>query len=249
MSSEDFTTAYAPDRIGRPWGYRSTDYATGAHRGQDIRQTDPTGSYSIPTSVVAISDGTVDYIGRPSTALGPTIRIRRDGGGYEFHSHTIATVPTGTHTTAGTVLGRNAHLDENPGQIDGVHDHIVFSDYSDGAWNTVRPTLDPYPIITRRLKEIDMPLNPDTDYDAFAYMLHRALKWDVRDGDRVGADAKNGRTIWDRFGQIDATTAAIDRGKPDATAAVIDYDKLAAALAKQGIAASVADELAQRLKS
>lgn len=237
MSSEDFTTAYAPDRIGRPWGYRSSDYATGAHRGLDVRRTDPTGSYSIPTSVVAISDGTVDYIGRPSSALGPTIRIRRDSGGYEFHSHTVASVGVGATTTAGTILGRNAHLDENPGQIDGVHDHIVFSDYADGAWNTSRPTTNPLPIITARLQEVDMALNPQTDYDAFAYMLHRALKWDVRDGDKVGADSNNGRTIWDRFGKLDAT------------AAVIDYDKLAAALAKQGIAASVADELAQRLKS
>ena len=43
---------------------------------------------------------------------------------------------------------------------------------------------------------------------------------------------------------------AIDQLRKDLTGpAQIDYDKLAAALAKQGIAASVADELAQRLKS
>lgn len=233
MSHEKFLEAYAPDRIGRPWGYPSDDYKTGYHRGGDYRKLSDDESYSVEAEVVAISDGTVDYIGRPSDALGPTIRIRRDRGGYEFHSHSIAGLGVGTTTTAGTILGRNAHLDETPGQISGMHDHIVFSDYADGAWNTDRPTEDPQPIIDARLKEIDMPLNPETDYDAFAYMLHRALKWDVRDGDQVGATAANGRTIWDRLGQAPAVT--------------VDYNKLAAAIAQQGVAENVADVLAKRL--
>lgn len=85
----------------------------------------------------------------------------------------------------------------------------------------------------------DMPLNAETDYDAFKQMLHRALKWDVRDGDAPGADWTLGRTLWDRLGAIET---AIKSG-----AVTIDYDKLAASLAEQGVAREVADELARRL--
>lgn len=151
MSIETFRRAYAPERIGRAWGFRSTDYATGRHRGLDVRKQNAEKTASVETDVIAISDGVVDYIGRPSDALGPTIRIRRDDGGYEFHSHTIADVTVGTRTTAGTRLGRNARMSERPGLIFGVHDHVVFSDYADGAWNTNRSTHDPYPFILRAL--------------------------------------------------------------------------------------------------
>lgn len=202
MSHENFLRAYAPERIGRPWGYRSDDYATGYHRGGDYRKLSADESHSVETEVVAISDGVVDYVGRPNDQLGPTIRIRRDQGGYEFHGHSIAGMGVGTRTTAGTVLGRNAHLDERPGNVSGMHDHIVFSDYADGAWNTDRPTLDPQPIIDTRMKEIDMPLNAETDYAAFSYMLQRALKWDVR-RDGLGADAKLGPSVFDMLGAAD----------------------------------------------
>lgn len=143
MSADAFRRAYADDRIGRPWGFKSTDYAGGYHRGLDVRERNKAGTASIVTDVVAISDGVVDYVGRPNDLLGPTVRIKRDDGGYEFHSHTIASVKVGTGTTTGTVLGRNARLTEKPGLIDGVHDHIVFSDHSDGAWRTSRATHDP----------------------------------------------------------------------------------------------------------
>lgn len=149
-----FQEAYAPDRIGRPWGFRSSDYAGGSHRGQDVRKVHESGDYSVETDVVAISDGVVDYVGRPNGSLGPTVRIRRDKGGYEFHSHTVASVSVGTRTTDGTRLGRNARMSEAPGLIRGVHDHIVFSDYSDGAWNTNRPTHDPMRFITEKLTAV-----------------------------------------------------------------------------------------------
>jgi hypothetical protein len=96
------------------------------------------------------------------------------------------------------------------------------------------------PIIPGLLEE-DMPLNADADYEAFKQMLYRALKWDVRDGDKgAGADAKLGMTLWDRLGAIGNAVKA-------PAAPVIDYDKLAAALASQGLPARVADELAKRL--
>lgn len=149
-----FQEAYAPDRIGRPWGFRSNDYAGGYHRGQDVRKVHESGDYSVETDVIAVSDGVVDYVGRPNNSLGPTVRIRRDKGGYEFHSHTIASVSVGARTTAGTRLGRNARLSEAPGLIKGVHDHVVFSDYADGAWNTSRPTHDPMPFIREKLEAV-----------------------------------------------------------------------------------------------
>lgn len=151
MSIEAFRRAYAPERIGREWGFRSNDYATGRHRGLDVREQNEQRTASVETDVIAISPGVVDYIGRPSDALGPTVRIRRDAGGYEFHSHTIADIKNGTRTSPGTRLGRNARMSEKPGLIFGVHDHVVFSDYADGAWNTSRPTHDPYPFILRAL--------------------------------------------------------------------------------------------------
>lgn len=150
---EAFRRAYAADRIGRAWMVPSKDYAGGYHRGLDVREVHPSGNYSVVTDVIAISNGVVDYIGRPNTLLGPTIRIKRDEGGYEFHSHSIATATTGTRTTAGTRLGRNARMNEKPGQVGGVHDHIVVSDHADGAWNTSRPTRDPLPIIRAVLAE------------------------------------------------------------------------------------------------
>lgn len=146
--------AYAPERFGREWGYRSSDYAGGYHRGQDVRKVHESGDYSVETDVIAISGGVVDYVGRPNTLLGPTIRIRRDQGGYEFHSHTMPAVTVGTRTPPGARLGRNARMSEAPGLIFGVHDHIVFSDYADGAWNTDRPTYDPAPFIHAALAAV-----------------------------------------------------------------------------------------------
>lgn len=176
MSIEAFRRAYAPERIGREWGFRSSDYASGRHRGLDVRLVHSSGDYSIETDVIAISDGVVDYVGRPNNSLGPTLRIRRDGGGYEFHSHTIADVSVGTRTTAGTRLGRNARMSERPGLIFGVHDHVVFSDYADGAWNTDRPTRDPYPIIVNRLAAVAAsdarPLPPSPQEDTMTVSIN-----------------------------------------------------------------------------
>lgn len=219
MSTEAFKKAYAPDRIGRPWGYKSNDYTGGYHRGLDVREVHPSGNYSVVTEVIAISDGFVDYVGRPSTALGPTVRIRRDAGGYEFHSHTVYYARVGQRTTAGTLLGRNATLSERPGLIAGVHDHIVFSDFADGAWNTSRATKDPYPFIQSALASLSggggKPFNPEEDdmgtidnteenYQTMAAFLQRALKWDVRDGsDGTGA------TMWDRLGNLGDRVIAV----------------------------------------
>lgn len=167
MSVDAFRRAYADDRIGRAWGFRSSDYAGGRHRGLDVREVHESGGCSIVTDVVAISDGVVDYVGRPNSLLGPTVRIRRADGGYEFHSHTVPAVTVGTRTTPGTVLGRNAALNERPGQISGVHDHIVFSDHADGAWNTSRETYDPLPFIRNAAAGLagtgSRPLNPQED--------------------------------------------------------------------------------------
>lgn len=79
----------------------------------------------------------------------------------------------------------------------------------------------------------DMPLNADTDYPAFSYMLWRALKWDVRDGaNGPGADAALGSTMWDRFGRVDNAIATIELPTGGGS---LDYDELAKSLVEQGI--------------
>lgn len=125
-------------------------------------------------------------------------------------------------------------IDPTPDRVRRLSAAGLVRPYEYEPWHWQVANVYAYPLV----KEIpDMALNAATDYEAFKTMLHRALKWDVRDGDKAGADAKLGMTLWDRLGAI----------RNAQTATPIDYDKLAAALAKQGIAGAVADELAKRL--
>lgn len=88
----------------------------------------------------------------------------------------------------------------------------------------------------------DMALDPKRDYEAFKYMLDRALRWDVREN-APGGGAENGLTIWNKLNQIAALastgTASID--PKDIAAAIAD------ALPDE-LAAEVVSELAERLK-
>lgn len=150
--------AYAPERFGREWGYRSSDYAGGRHRGLDIRKQNEDQTASVVTDVVAIHDAVVDRVFRPNNKVGLTVVLDRGRGvrgRYEFHSHTADPgVYPGQAVHAGDRLARNAAMWENPGQISGSHDHIVISDYADGAWNTDRPTYDPAPFIHAALAAV-----------------------------------------------------------------------------------------------
>lgn len=147
--------AYAPERLGRPWGFKSSDYAGGYHRGLDVRKQNAGRTASIVTDVIAIHSGTVTYVGRPNKSLELTIVIDRGEGvkgRYESHSHSAdASVKVGDRVEGGDRLARNARMNERPGQIRGVHDHVVISDWVDGAWNTRRATYDPMPFIEAAL--------------------------------------------------------------------------------------------------
>lgn len=144
--SADIT--YAPDRIGYRYRVPDPAYSKGYHRGQDVRERGRRGS--IITDVDAIDDGRVVYVGRPNDLLGLTVVIDtgRDQGRYESHSHMAGVVVSvGQQVESGQRLGRNAAMDENPGKVDGVHDHITITDAYNGAWMTWMDEYDPLPFI------------------------------------------------------------------------------------------------------
>lgn len=153
--SEALRAAYAPERLGREWGYRDAVYATGRHRGLDVRKQNDRRTASVITDVIAIHRGRVVYVGRPNKSVELTVVIDRGEGvrgRFEFHSHCADPgVWPGAEVRPGDRLARNAGMNERPGLIDGSHDHIVISDWSDGAWNTNRPTYDPAPFIRAAL--------------------------------------------------------------------------------------------------
>lgn len=139
---------YAPDRIGYRYHVPDTAYEKGYHRGQDVRERGRRGS--IITDVDAIDDGRVVYVGRPNDLLGLTVVIDtgREQGRYESHSHMAGVVVSvGQQVQSGQRLGRNAAMDENPGMVDGVHDHITITDAYNGAWMTWMDECDPLPFI------------------------------------------------------------------------------------------------------
>jgi len=145
--------AYGDDRLGRPYKYWDRDVYTmkGYHRAQDIRKQNERKTASVVSDVVSLSAGKVVYIGRPNELLELTIVVdtgRRGRGRYESHSHNAEpVVKKGQKVAAGERLARNADSDEKPGTAwGGPHDHLVISNYIDGAWKN-RPEYDPLPFI------------------------------------------------------------------------------------------------------
>lgn len=152
---ETLAEVYGDDRWGRAYGYKDPIYSGGWHRGQDIRKQVPSGAYSISHDVLALTSGTIVQVTR-KTKIGLTIVIDRGAGParYEFHSHLRnAKVKIGDRVKPGQKIAETALAHENPGTSwGGPHDHVVFSDYSDGSWNTARPVIDPRPIIREARK-------------------------------------------------------------------------------------------------
>lgn len=147
---------YAPARSGLPYGVRHPRYTLkGYHRGWDWRRQNQAQTASVETDVAAIDDGKVVFVGapvkdprHPRALVGPIVVIDtgRKKGRYESHSHTIASVKFGDIVESGSRLGRNARMNEHPGLIDGVHDHITITDTIDGAWMK-RTDYNPMPYI------------------------------------------------------------------------------------------------------
>lgn len=224
--SQGWHKAHQAVDYATPWGTAFTAPAAGVyeHLGGSLNYTtDPTdaGLYG----QVRLSDG------RRIIVCHLSRHIAAHGARVEADETVIAATGNSGHVVPRPTVA-NPH--------NGSHMHTYGLTATGSRWNW---TLDAQPAGGNSRpfpEETDMPLDAQKDYEAFKTMLHRALKWDVRDGNQAGADAKNGMTLWDKLGQI--------LNKPT-SAAAIDYDKLAAALAQQGVAHAVADELAQRLKS
>ncbi|SDG21357.1 M23 family metallopeptidase [Microbacterium sp. 77mftsu3.1] len=165
----DLAEVYGPARTSsNVFWKKSSRYSGGYHRGADYREQNASKTASVVTDVVAILDGTVVYAGTaPGGALGGTVVIKGRyllRTVYEFHSHTLPAVKVGDKVRSGQRLGRNASWGDDekwtgrrvkrPGLSitwDGMHDHLVFSYYSDGAWNTSRKVIDPVPFIRRAI--------------------------------------------------------------------------------------------------
>ncbi len=164
----DLATVYGPARTSSNTFWKvSSRYSGGRHRGADYREQNESKTASVVTDVVAILDGTVVHASpAPGGALGGTVVIRgRDADGdvvYESHSHAVPSVKVSDKVKSGQRLGRNASWSDAakwtgrrvklpflPITWAGIHDHVVFSRYSDGAWNTSRKVLDPVPFIKR----------------------------------------------------------------------------------------------------
>lgn len=162
--AKNLVECYASERWGRAYGYKDPIYAGGWHRGQDIRKQNSTRAYSVSHDSITICGGKVVYVGRPNGKIELTIVIDtgRSKGRYEFHSHQAgAVVKVGDRVAAGEKIARTALSHEKPGTSwGGPHDHVVFSNYSDGSWNTSRPVVDPRPIIRAQVAAAQEALKP-----------------------------------------------------------------------------------------
>ena len=232
-------TTYAPDRIGYRYGVPDDAYSKGYHRGQDVRELNADETASVVTAVDAIDDGTVAYVGIPNGLLRRTVVIDtgRARGRYESHSHLAdINVSVGQHVASGQRIARNAAMNEGPGLVTAPHDHVTITDYLGGAWETWRDEYDPLPFMQaayQRAKEGANDMGTleynEPSYQAFAAMLQRALKYDVRT-DGLGPDWRKGPTIFELIRAAD-DTADIK------TIAVKMTDEDRAAIAKQVAAA------------
>lgn len=141
---------YADERWGRPFGFLDPIYATGWHRGQDIRKQNAAKTASVSHEVLALADGKVHSIVR-MTKIGNTVVIDtgRAKGRFEFHSHLMnIKVKMGQPIKRGQSLAWTATTKAVGGTSwGGPHDHIVISDYADGSWQTGRKVYDPRPFI------------------------------------------------------------------------------------------------------
>jgi len=150
--TETLAQVYGDERWGRAYLYKDAIYATGYHRGQDIRKQNANKTASVSHNVLALNAGEVVYVGR-KTKIGLTIVIETNRaigtGRFESHSHLRnAQVKVGDTVKIGTYL---ADTDTNRSTAGtswgGPHDHITFTDHLSGAWNTAYKTYDPRPII------------------------------------------------------------------------------------------------------
>jgi hypothetical protein len=170
--------AYDPDtRWGRAFGvvdrvnYSPPLYQ---HRGQDIRKTDPTGSYSVPTDVISLSAGVVSHaFTARATGREVVVDTGRARGRYEIHCHCVTPQARGSRVSAGQRIARNATASQNPGTgWTAPHDHLVISDYPDAAHTPSRPVYDPRPFIRAALASTAgggaTPFQEDDMYDAEA---------------------------------------------------------------------------------
>jgi murein DD-endopeptidase MepM/ murein hydrolase activator NlpD len=121
--------------IGGPFGGFRAD--TGFHEGNDIFA-------NFGTPVVAVADGTVHKVGSLPIS-GNRLWVVMDNGDSFFYAHLSAFSPaavTGTHVTAGTVLGYVG----NTGDAEPTPPHLHFEIHPFGG-----PAVDPHPFLERWL--------------------------------------------------------------------------------------------------
>lgn len=223
----------------------TTDWVTCSwqcHRDRNPPSGEPGTDYGADygSPLYAVGNGSVTYVKQDNSgAMGRVVQYRLDDGRETRSLHLSEVwVGVGDRVARGQQIGRTGG--SGHGSDHGYGSHVHQTLWPGAAW--AADTID-----FEQYQEDDM-LDPNADYPAFRDMLYRALKWDVRDGDKgAGADASLGRTLWDRLGGIDNAIAADDpepapEPEPDPlrTPAWI----AAASLAVLGISAAVAVGLA-----
>lgn len=149
----------------RAYGFRSTEYTTGYHRGQDLA-----GGFA--KEVPALRSGAIVFVGR-SSAIGFYIVVDVTGrpgpDRYDIYCHMFdGDARRGGFINAGERIGRLALEHERPGTSwKGAHLHHVVSEFPDAGWSVYRPTVDPRPIILAALATpaggAGKPFDPEED--------------------------------------------------------------------------------------
>lgn len=129
-----------PAYQGRPYGYKSSIYTKGYHRGTDKRKLNATGTASIICEVPALSSGkVVSIVKKTDQGTILVVDTGRPVKRYESYSHQVPFVTVGTNVTAGQIISRTAGRAEVPGTSwSGPHTHFVVGDYADVAYVTSR---------------------------------------------------------------------------------------------------------------
>lgn len=222
----------------RPYGFRSTAYTTGLHRGQDAPAGD-WGTYPIP----AIRAGRVVATYR-TTALGWIVVVDagQGVGAFRFdcycHLAQQDAAALGATLRAGDSVGRAAREWEAPGIVGvtwlGMHIHLVISTVVRGGDSVYAPTTDPRPIIRAALggspasggstpyEEDDMQADEREALMALktALLDGRPENWTDRPIDRILRAAedvqnriyitdKDGKRVWDVFQELLPNVRAI----------------------------------------
>jgi hypothetical protein len=209
-------------RITWPFGAPpATPTSPPAHLGQDYGWGNGFGVYAARAGIVVAAE----YSG----AYGNRVIVDHGAGIRTWYCHLSRfLVGVGDEVAGGDDVGTKGAT----GNVTATHLHFELR--IDGRAVDPEPyftSSTPAGVVTEPIREEDMPLNAETDYDAFKTMLQRALRYEVRPNG-AGATWEHGPTVWERLATIERAIVAAARPDIDETALasqlapLIDFDAL-----------------------